>query len=127
MDNKRKFLRCEICGNLVGMIEDRGPTVVCCGQPMTELKANTADAAQEKHVPACVREGDVLTVSVGSVPHPMIPEHYIGWIAAAQGAVTQRVTLDHTGEPKATFRLTDDGPVNVYAWCNLHGLWVAEA
>ena len=46
MDNKRKFLRCEICGNLVGMIEDRGPTVVCCGQPMTELKANTADAAQ---------------------------------------------------------------------------------
>ncbi len=125
MSNQRKFLKCEHCGNMVGVIEDSGAVITCCGQPMTELKANTTDAAQEKHVPVATREGCVLKVTVGSVAHPMLEEHHISWIAVAQGSKTQRKTLDKTGSPSAEFCI-DDGPVTVYAYCNLHGLWAAE-
>ena len=47
-----KFLKCSICGNIVGLIHDGGGELVCCGKPMQELVANTEDAAQEK---ACAR------------------------------------------------------------------------
>ena len=46
-----KFYRCEECGNIVELINNGGGELVCCGQPMVELKANTTDAANEKHVP----------------------------------------------------------------------------
>lgn len=42
-----KFLKCSICGNIVGLIQDGGGELVCCGKPMQELVANTEDAAQE--------------------------------------------------------------------------------
>ena len=36
---------------MVALIHKGDGTLVCCGQDMTELKANTTDAALEKHVP----------------------------------------------------------------------------
>lgn len=125
MENQRKFLKCDHCGNMVGVIEDSGVKIVCCGEPMTELAANTTDAAQEKHVPAATREDGRLKVTVGSTAHPMLEEHHITWIAIAQGENTQREILDKTGSPTAEF-CVEEGPVRVYAYCNLHGLWTAE-
>lgn len=126
MKNDRKFLRCEICGNTVGMIEDSGANIVCCGQDMTLLSPNTVDAAQEKHIPVAKWEDGKLVVTVGSTAHPMTEEHHIAWIAIAHGKLTQRASLDHTGAPSVTF-LMDKSPVTIYAYCNLHGLWMAEA
>lgn len=126
MSNQRKFLKCEHCGNMVGVIEDSGVPIICCGQPMTELTANTADAAREKHVPAVTRKDGVLNVTVGSVEHPMLKEHHISWIAVAQNGKTQRQILDVPGSPCARF-CVEEGPATVYAYCNLHGLWSAEA
>lgn len=125
MKNQRKFLKCDHCGNMVGMIKDSGVKIVCCGQPMTELVANTTDAAQEKHVPVATREGCMLKVTVGSVVHPMLEEHHIAWIAIAQGEKTQRENLDKTSSPTVEF-CVEEGLVRVYAYCNLHGLWSAE-
>lgn len=125
MKNERKFFICPACGNIVGLIEDGGGTLVCCGQEMEQLMPNTVDASQEKHVPVAKRQNGKLFVEVGSVPHPMIAEHHIAWIAVAQGGATQRVTLDKTGQPKAEF-CVGDGALAVYAYCNIHGLWVAE-
>ena len=123
--NPRHFLKCEICGNIVGVIEASGPKLVCCGREMKELTANTVDAAKEKHVPVAEKEGNVLTVDVGSVPHPMLEEHHISWITVAQGKHTQRAVLDHTGDPKAVF-LVEDGEITLYEYCNIHGLWASE-
>lgn len=125
MKNQRQFYRCAICGNLIGMIEASGVTPFCCGQEMNELVPNTTDAAQEKHVPVGVREGNTLTVKVGSAPHPMTQEHHISWIAIAEGDHTQRMRLDPTGVPEAKF-VVGDQPITLYAYCNLHGLWAAE-
>ncbi|MDP4153952.1 MAG: desulfoferrodoxin family protein [Bacillota bacterium] len=125
MENERIFLKCEHCGNIVGLIEDAGVSVVCCGEKMKRLMPNTVDASKEKHLPVLSVENGKLHVEVGSLPHPMTPEHHIAWIAVAQKNRTQRVALDVNGEPKADFCI-DEGPVTVYAYCNLHGLWVSE-
>ena len=127
MVNNRMFLKCNICGNVIGMIHDSGVTPVCCNEQMSLLTVNTTDAAHEKHVPVATRNGNALTVTVGEVDHPMIEAHYIMWIAVAGKNRTQRVALLPTSAPSATFLLDEDGPVTVYAYCNLHGLWASEA
>ena len=48
---------------------------------MVELKANSTDAAGEKHVPVITVEGNKVHVVVGSVLHPMTEEHSIQFIA----------------------------------------------
>lgn len=125
MRYERTYLRCEICGNIVGVIEDAGVELICCGEPMKQLVANTTDASTEKHVPVIVRDGDYIVVKVGSVDHPMVPEHFIEWISVAQENRTQRVTLKPGEKPEAKF-CVGDGKVTVYEYCNLHGLWVAD-
>lgn len=126
MKNPRMFLHCSKCGNIVGMVEDKGVTPVCCGEPMQQLQPNTTDAAGEKHVPVGVRNGSEIRITVGEVEHPMLEEHHIAWIAIAGPQFTQRYVLDHTAAPTASFCLRSDDPVTVYAYCNLHGLWAAE-
>lgn len=121
------FYKCEICGNMVGLMENGGVTPVCCGKPMALLEPNTVDASEEKHVPVAVLEGNTLHVQVGDVVHPMVPEHFIQWIMVTQGPKTQRIELTPQDEPKAVFTVdADQGPILVYEYCNLHGLWVTE-
>lgn len=123
---EKQIYKCEICGKIVGLIHDGGGELVCCGEPMQLLNANTTDAAQEKHVPAVSVEGNVLTVKVGSVEHPMTPEHYIQWIMVTQGTHTQRAELTPSDKPAASFIIDPAKPYAVYEYCNLHGLWKKE-
>lgn len=118
------FYRCELCGNIVGVIKNGGGQLVCCGKPMTKLEANSTDAAQEKHVPVVERKDGKLFVKVGSVDHPMAEEHYIEWIAVCSDKSTERITLSPGEKPEAVF--VDKGKAVVYAYCNLHGLWKTE-
>ena len=66
---KQRFFICEHCGNIVTLVEDKGVPVVCCGQKMTELVPGSVDAAVEKHVPVVTVNGNIVTVSVGSIRH----------------------------------------------------------
>lgn len=118
------FYRCELCGNMVALIKKGGGTLTCCGQEMTKLEANTTDAAQEKHVPVVTREGGKIKVSVGSVLHPMLPEHHIEWIALVTDDRVEIAYLKPGMEPKAEFNEAASG--TVYEYCNLHGLWKAD-
>jgi superoxide reductase len=123
-----KFYRCNHFGNIFETVHDAGVTPVCCGEPMQQLTANTTDAAVEKHVPVIERDGATVTVKVGSVPHPMLEEHYIQWVVLAQGSLIQRAALKPGEEPQARFTIADAGaPVTAYEYCNLHSLWAAEA
>ena len=56
----------------------------------------------------------------------MTEAHLITFIVAAQPGRTQRVDLTAADKPVATFTV-EDGPVTIYEYCNLHGLWKAEA
>lgn len=122
-----KFYRCAHCGQIVAIVKKTGVPVICCGEPMKELIPGTTDAAAEKHVPSFEFKGDVVEVTVGSVEHPMLEEHYIEWIAVQTKQGNQRKSLEPGEPPKACFRICDGDEVEaVYAYCNLHSLWKAE-
>ena len=118
------FFRCKHCGNMVALIKNGGGTLSCCGDEMTKLKANTSDGAKEKHVPDIAKEDGKIKVTVGSVLHPSLPEHYIEWIALVTEDSIQLKYLEPGMEPKAEFEEVESG--TVYEYCNLHGLWKAE-
>ena len=122
-----KFYICRHCGNLVSMIHDAGVPMMCCGQKMTALEAGTVEASREKHIPVIEVEGTKVTVTVGAVEHPMIAEHSILWVYLQTTKGTQRKCLEVGKAPTVTFALTEDEePLAAYAYCNLHGLWMAE-
>lgn len=124
--NDTKFYICSHCGNLIEMVHNAGVPVFCCGQKMDELVPNTVEASGEKHIPAATAEDGAINVNVGSVNHPMLPEHYIEWVYVKTENGGQRRNLKPGDDPKVTFVLGDDKAVAVYAYCNLHGLWMTE-
>ena len=125
---KMKFYRCEHCGNIVAMVEESGVPVVCCGDNMKEIIPNRVDGAFEKHVPVYEIKDNIVHVKVGEVDHPMTDEHYIQWIAVETSSGNQRKCLTSGDKPEACFALCEgDKVIAVYEYCNLHGLWVAEA
>lgn len=121
-----KFYKCNHCGNIITRVVDHGVPVMCCGEKMQELIANTTDAAVEKHVPVVTVDGNKVNVEVGSVMHPMIEEHLIQfiWLETEKGGQVRN--LISSDDPKAEFIVGDDKPVAVYEYCNLHGLWKKE-
>lgn len=123
---KVKFYICRHCGNVIHKVHDAGVPVMCCGQKMEELVPNTVDASGEKHLPVAVVENGVVSVSVGSVAHPMIPEHSIEWVYLEGEKGGQIKYLNPGSAPEVKFQVGDDKPVAVYAYCNLHGLWMVE-
>jgi len=123
---EQKFYICEHCGNIIAKVKDAGVPIMCCGQKMTEIIPGTTDASQEKHVPVYTVEGNLVTVSVGAVEHPMQPEHYIEWVSLQTKQGNQRTLLQPGQAPKACFAICEDDEVEaVYAYCNLHSLWKA--
>ena len=121
-----KFYICEHCGNVVTKLTDSGVPLVCCGQKMTELVAGTVEASREKHIPVVEVNGNTVKVLVGSVTHPMTEEHNIAWIYLVTDKGAEIKHLTPTEAPEATFVLGDEKPIEVYAYCNLHGLWKTE-
>lgn len=105
--------------------------LVCEGGDLSGLKAieaNSTDAAGEKHVPVIEVAGNKVTVKVGEVAHPMTEKHHIAFVILVTEKTIQRVDLDHEGEPVAEFVLADDDKaIAAYEYCNLHGLWIAQA
>ena len=126
MTGKQRFFICEHCGNMIGLIKDKGVPMVCCGEEMVELIPNTVEASAEKHLPAVTVSGDSISVQVGSVPHPMEEAHHITFVYIETQRGGQRKAFNIGEEPKLDFCFSNDKPVAVYAYCNLHGMWKTE-
>ncbi len=123
-----KFYKCNHCGNVITKVVDSKVPVVCCGEKMAELVPNTVDASNEKHVPVVTLLGNEngcykIKVEVGSVAHPMLPEHHIEFIYVE--TENGGVHVDLKDKPEAVI-CTESKPVAVYEYCNLHGLWKTE-
>ena len=121
---KTSFYFCPICGNVVLRVLDSGVTPTCCNKPMLELKPNTIDASQEKHVPVITHLGKhTYRVTIGAEPHPMTDEHHIEFIYLATEHGGQLRYLEPGSPATADFVDCQDPITGVYAYCNLHGLW----
>lgn len=117
-----EIYKCELCGNIVEIVHVGGGQLVCCGQPMKLLQENSTDAAQEKHVPVIEKTEDGVKVTVGSVAHPMLAEHFIEWIEIIADGKAYRQFLNPGEAPEAVFNIESDN-ITAREYCNLHGLW----
>ena len=122
MANSGEVYKCELCGNIVGVLHGGEGELVCCGQVMSLLTENTVDAAKEKHVPVVEKIDGGVRVKVGDVAHPMEEKHYIEWIEVMAGSSYFFKFLNPGDTPEAEFK-TDAADVSARAYCNLHGLW----
>jgi superoxide reductase len=122
MAEKLEVYICEICGNIVEVLQGGVGELVCCDEPMKLLKENTVDASKEKHVPVIEATDHGIKVKVGSVAHPMEPKHFIMWIELIAEGKSYKAFLKPGDAPEATFCI-DAKEVTARAYCNLHGLW----
>lgn len=129
---KLVFYRCPHCGNVIVKTVDSGVPVICCGEPMQELVPKTSEEFMEKHLPVVSRNCKVssqdcsLTVQVGSVEHPMVPEHSIQFVCLESQHGFRIAWLEPGMKPQVKFCNCNDNPVAVYEYCNLHGLWKTD-
>jgi desulfoferrodoxin-like iron-binding protein len=96
-------------------------TVVELGIPFNSIECIAADGEKKLSV-----NGNTVTVKIGEVTHPMLPEHHIEWILLETKKGFQIKYLSAGDAPEAKFELSDDEAVAVYEYCNLHGLWKKE-
>lgn len=122
----QKFFKCPVCGQIIAVVKETGAPLHCCGQEMKEIVPGTVEASFEKHIPVYEVVSNTVKVNVGSVSHPMQPEHYIEWVSLQTKSGNQRKALKPGQEPNVEFAIVEgDEVVAVYAYCNLHGLWKA--
>lgn len=120
-----KFFKCNHCGNVIVKVVDAGVPVMCCGEKMVELVPNTVEASGEKHLPVVtVLDNNSIKVEVGSVHHPMLPEHHISFVYVETENGGIQVNLKE--KPEAVVYLGEEKALAVYEYCNLHGLWKTE-
>ena len=127
MAKQNGIYKCEICGNIVSVLEAHKGELVCCGQPMKLLEEKTKEQeGKEKHVPIIEIDGNKVTVKVGSVPHPMEKEHYIELIQLIKdGNIVIGKRLKPGDKPEAEFCLEDTKNLKARELCNVHGLWIS--
>ena len=121
-----KFYVCEHCGNIVGLVNNAGVPLICCGEKMKKLEPGTVEASVEKHLPVVTVENGIVRVAIGSVAHPMTSEHSILWVYLQTDRGGQRKCLSPGDAPEVSFALCEETPTAVYAYCNLHGLWKTD-
>ena len=122
MTKLHDIYKCELCGNIIEVVHSGAPALVCCDQEMKLLEEKTADATTEKHVPVIERVDGGIKIKVGSVPHPMVEDHYIEWIELL-GENKKLVKFFKPGEVAEAFFPIEESPVTVREHCNKHGLW----
>jgi superoxide reductase len=102
-------------------------TLVCCGDEMTLLKPKTMDTGNEKHLPVVERIAlNKIKITIGSVLHPMLEEHYIQWVFIVQDDTYQIKTLQPGETPELVATIIPEEDIKVYEFCNIHGLWMTE-
>lgn len=118
----KEIWKCSLCGNIVEVVHKGGGTLVCCGKEMVLQVENTVEASKEKHIPVIEKSADKVVVKVGSVAHPMDPDHYIEFVELLTDTSVLICYLKPGDKPEAVFE-GSFGAVSARAYCNKHGLW----
>ncbi|MEG0873125.1 MAG: desulfoferrodoxin family protein [Clostridia bacterium] len=115
---------CDICKNIVMFLQKSFGKLTCCNEPMRKILPNSVQADTKKHMPIGVFDGDNIIVEIGSIQHPMTEEHAIKWIyIVTDEGLAQKRDLNVGDIPKAIFQIGNAKRIDIYAYCNLHGLW----
>ena len=127
MAEKLQVYKCDLCGNIVEGLDAGAGELVCCGQPMTLQKEQTADVTAEKHVPFIEEIDGGFKVRIGqNAAHPMEDKHFIEWIELTVGDLVAKTYLKPGDKPEASFFVGGrgkSGRATAREFCNIHGLW----
>ena len=122
----KAIYKCEVCGNVVEVVDAFEPPISCCEKEMKKLEAQTEDYKVEKHVPMVKEKEEGIKVIVGSTLHPMTEDHHIVFIEVlTKDNKVYRADLEVTGEPEAEFPVKEEDIDIVREYCNIHDLWKA--
>lgn len=124
MPKKFEIYKCNICGNVVEVVGEGQGQLVCCGEEMKLLNPQTEETMYEKHKPVITIEDKDVTIRVGEIPHPMLPEHHIEFIEAISldGKYLKRKFLEINESPELKF-VCNSSEMKARELCNIHGLW----
>lgn len=124
MIKARDIYFCSICKNLIEVLSAGAPALVCCGEDMELVQAQTKDSTVEKHVPFMQDFEDGVKITVGEKEaHPMTDKHFIEFIEIRTATKVGRAELKPGDAPEATFNIASDEITEIYEYCNIHGLW----
>ena len=119
-----ELYKCNICGQMIMVVVNGDGTLVCCNQPMTLIQEKQGqDEGKEKHVPVVVKTEKGTQVKVGSVPHPMVEDHFIECIQVIGDTFTQTHNLKPGDAPEKEFCVPCNEVKKVRIFCNKHGFW----
>ena len=119
-----EIYKCDICGNIVEVLDNGPGQLVCCGEPMKLFDTKIMEEGTEKHKPVIEKAEHGIKVKVGDVPHPMLDNHFIEWIELICCEGVTRKYLKPGNPPEAMFEC-DCENVRAREYCNLHGLWTS--
>ena len=124
MKNQTRFYKCEVCGNVAGLIEDAGVPLYCCNQEMAHLEAKGDRDCQNTELPQVTVNGKRVHINVGECKHEMDGHKHIGWVYLETNQGGHRKSLCKENRPEICFELSaDENPHRIFAYCNKHGLW----
>ncbi len=126
MTELNELYRCNVCGNIVEVVNAGFGQLVCCSVPMTKIEVQTQDELmQEKHIPILIEEENgESVVKVGATEHPMEDKHYIMFIEAISPdkQYVKRKYLKPGEKPELNLKCKCENII-ARALCNIHGLW----
>lgn len=117
--------KCNVCGNIIEVLFIGEGELVCCGQSMEKLEEKVKEELYEKHLPVIEETKNGVKIKIGSIPHPMIEEHYIMWIEiwGRDNNRLSRKYLKLGDAPEAEFNRKKSEIAFARELCNIHGLW----
>ena len=122
MTIKLQIYKCNICGNIVQILQEGDGNLVFCGKEMhlMSIQYDTNELG-EKHTPTVeIKDGKKYISVIG---HPMTKEHYIQFIESFTRDKNElHLKFFKPFEvPEMESKL--DGEFNSVEYCNIHHLW----
>jgi superoxide reductase len=122
MKPTERFYKCNICGNVIGMIEDAGVPLYCCNQPMEKIHASQEN--NSPNAPKVKVNNKEVSVYVGDFNHNISDTDHVGWVYLETDEGGHRKNLGPKNRPEICFSLSEsETPRSIFAYCNKHGLW----
>lgn len=126
MNQQERFYHCARCGKIIGVIEDTGVPVFCCGEVMRPLAAKNSQDCPDKKLPHVqMRDHHHISVFVGPAKHDSMTDYdHVGWVYVETDQGGHRKSLCPKNRPEVSFALSEkEHARRVFAYCNKHGLW----
>ena len=122
MTIKFQIYKCNICGNLVQILQEGEGNLICCGEEMELMNIQyDSDEMGEKHAPKTeVRDGKTY---VHVKTHPMTKEHYIQFVETYTKDKKELQLKFFEPEEVPEMELKLNGETDSVEFCNIHHLW----